>query len=470
MAFKAATLAGLFLASLAQGAVVPRKDCNSVTFEAEDAVLSGTVVEKTQAGFSGTGYVTSFDEANDKVTFTLETKADTLFDLTVRYAGIYGEKRTSVILNGGASSEVLLPATTTFSEVSGGQLLLTAGQNKVEFVSNWGWYLLDSITLTPSAPRPPHNINPKLNNPNAGASTVALYNYLRSVYGKKILSGQHEVNMVDWVTQQTGKTPAILSVDLMDYTPSRVERGTKGVAVEEAIAHSKKGGIVTLLWHWNAPTGLYDTAENPWWSGFYTRATDFNVQTALADTTNANYTLLVRDIDAIAKELKRLQDADVPILWRPVHEAEGKWFWWGAQGAEPAKKLWNLVYDRLTNHHKLTNLIWVWNSIDAAWYPGDDNVDILSTDVYAKGNGPISVQYNQLVELGKDKKLVAATELGAAPLPNLLQAYQAHWLWFALWSSGHVDNPEWNTPAVLKEVYTSDYVLTLDEIQGWRNS
>jgi mannan endo-1,4-beta-mannosidase len=59
--------------------------------------------------------------------------------LTIRYAGIYGEKRTSVILNSGSNSEVLLPATDSFNEVSGGQLLLTAGSNKVEVVSNWGW-------------------------------------------------------------------------------------------------------------------------------------------------------------------------------------------------------------------------------------------------------------------------------------------------------------------------------------------
>lgn len=72
---------------------------------------------------------------------------------------------------------------------------------------------------------------------------------------------------------------------------------------------------------------MYDTAENPWWSGFYTRATDFNVATALADTTNANYTLILRDIDAIAVQLKRFEDASVPVLFRVLHEAEGGWFW-----------------------------------------------------------------------------------------------------------------------------------------------
>lgn len=173
----------------------------------------------------------------------------------------------------------------------------------------------------------------------------------------------------------------------MDYSPSRVERGTKGTDVEDALSFHERGGIVTFCWHWNAPVGLYDTTEQPWWSGFYTEATDFNVATALQDTTNANYTLLIRDIDAIATELKRLQEAGVPVLFRPLHEAEGGWFWWGAQGAEPAIKLWHIVYERLTEHHGLNNLVWVWNSVAADWYPGDDVVDIVSADSYTQGNG-----------------------------------------------------------------------------------
>lgn len=195
------------------------------------------------------------------------------------------------------------------------------------------------------------------------------------------------------MTQQVGKTPAVLGVDLIEYSPSRVEHGSTSTAVEDAIAHAEKGGIVTVVWHWNAPTGLYDTTDEPWWSGFYTAATDFDIAAALSDTTNANYTLIIRDIDAIAVQLKRLQDADVPILFRPLHEAEGGWFWWGAKGPEPCKALWKLVYDRWTNFHGLNNLVWVWNSVAADWYPGDDVTDILSADVYATGNGVGSSLY-----------------------------------------------------------------------------
>jgi len=290
------------------------------TFEAEDAILSkGVVVDTAQSGFSGmyldlrfwhpasprfdrlgrlnvvigTGYVTGFDEGSDKVTFNISSDSTRLYDLTIRVGAIYGEKRTSVILNGGASSEVYFPASQTFANVAGGQLLLEAGANTLDIVSNWGWYLLDSITLTPSAPRAAHNIDTTLRNAAADDNAKALYAYLRSIYGKKILSGQQELSYADWISRLTGKTPALVSVDLIDYSPSRVERGTVGTAVEEALVHHNRGGIVSVLWHWNAPAGLYDTDENKWWSGFYTRATDFDLEAALSTTTNSNYTLIL---------------------------------------------------------------------------------------------------------------------------------------------------------------------------------
>ncbi|KAL6858348.1 Mannan endo-1,4-beta-mannosidase man26A [Amphichorda felina] len=463
-------LALLSLAACGVGLPLVERQAASRTFEAEDAELTGVEVLTELEGYTGTGYVGGFDEATDKLTWSVVGNSTTLYDVTLRYAGPNGEKTTTIVLNGGASSDVVLPATEGFVDIAAGQLLLEQGTNTIDIVSNWGWYLIDSITLSESEPRPPHEINEAPVNPSANADAVQLYDYLRSIYGSNILSGQQDLKWADWVEEQTGKAPALVSVDLMDYSPSRVEfQGDVGTAIEEAISFSERGGIISVLWHWNAPTGLYNTDEQPWWSGFYTEATDFNVATALADTTNANYTLIIRDIDAIAEELLRLQDAGVPVLFRPLHEAEGAWFWWGAQGPEPCKQLWDLLYDRLTNVHGLNNLIWVWNSIAEDWYPGAETVDIVSADVYATGNGPMSTQYNQLIELGEDAKLIAATEVGSAPLPDQLIAYEAHWLWFCVWGDTFINNEEYNSAEVLNEIYNHDYVLTLDEVQGWRS-
>lgn len=107
--------------------------------EAEDAVLSGTEVDTAVEGYSGTGYVTGFDEATDKIIFNVPSAEEKLYDLSIRYAGIYGEKRTSVTLNGGISFEVPFEATEAFATASGGQVLLSEGENTIELTSNWGW-------------------------------------------------------------------------------------------------------------------------------------------------------------------------------------------------------------------------------------------------------------------------------------------------------------------------------------------
>ena len=453
------------LASVLVGLVAAQ----TTTLQAESATLSGVTIATSVAGYTGTGYVEGFDESTDKITFTVPATTSQLYDLKLIYNGPYGDKFTYVVLNGAGGSQVSLPATTAWTTVAAGQVLLNAGSNTIEIQNNWGWYLIDSIILSPSPTRKPHKITTQPVSPNANADARALLKYLGSIYGKKILSGQQDQASLDWVTANVGKTPAILGVDFMDYTESRISRGASSTDVDKAIAFSKKGGIVTFVWHWGAPVGLYDNATQPWYSGFYTAATDFNVETALVDTKNANYTLLVKDIDTIAVQLKKLQDNGVPVLFRPLHEAEGGWFWWGAKGPKPAKKLYKLVFDRLTRVHGLKNLVWVWNSVAADWYPGNSYVDVVSADTYAQGDhGPISATYNNLLTLTGDTKIVAAAEIGSVMDPAQLKAYQADWSWFVVWTGEYISGGVWNSLELLKSVYNDAYVLTLDEIQGWR--
>ncbi|CAO2652836.1 Nn.00g022470.m01.CDS01 [Neocucurbitaria sp. VM-36] len=460
----------MFKAGIVIAALFGFATSQNTTLQAESATLSGVTVGTSVAGYTGSGYVEGFDEAADKITFTVNVTSSALYDLSIIYNGPNGDKYTQVVLNSAGGSQVSLPATTSWTTVSAGQVLLNSGANTIEIQNNWGWYLIDAITLSPSAQRAPHQVTTTPVNKNANADAKALLKYLGSIYGKNILSGQQDQASLDWVTTNVGKTPAILGVDLMDYTESRISRGASSTDVDKALAFAQKGGIVTFVWHWGAPTGLYDTEEQRWWSGFYTAATDFNIETALADTTNANYTLLMKDIDTIAVQLKKLQDAGVPVLWRPLHEAEGAWFWWGAKGPEPAKKLYRIVYERLTVQHGLNNLIWVWNSVAPAWYPGDDVVDIVSADTYTEGDhGPISATYNNLLALTNDTKIIAATEIGSVMEPSQLQAYQADWVYFCVWSGDYVSGGSWNSLDLLKRVYSDEYVLTLDEIQGWKN-
>ncbi|MFJ6195359.1 glycosyl hydrolase [Micromonospora sp. NPDC092111] len=463
----------LLLTPLFAGPLHPAAAAPPTVYEAETGTLTGVTVDTAASGYTGTGYVTGFDAADDSVTIAIPNSPGGLHELAVVYRAPNGQKTASLLLNGAGNGDVVLAASTTWATAPAGKVLLRPGGNTVTIRSNWGWYDIDAIRLTPVAAPPPHQVTAVPVNPNADPPARALLRYLTAHYGTDVLSGQQDMSGIRWLEQNVGKAPAIAGLDLMDYSPSRVERGTSSTEVENALAWDARGGIVTLCWHWNAPSGLIDTPGKEWWRGFYTDATTFDVAKAMADPASAEYRLLVRDIDAIAVQLKRLRDAGVPVLWRPLHEAEGGWFWWGARGPGPAKALYRLMYDRLTNHHQLTNLIWVWNSVSPDWYPGADVVDVLSVDSYpaAGDHSPVSASYDKLVALGADRKLVALGEVGSIPDPELTRAYRADWSWFVTWSGDFLTDGQSNSSDFLRRIYRDDpHVLTLDELGAWKQT
>ncbi|WP_408894500.1 glycosyl hydrolase [Paenibacillus taichungensis] len=312
-------------------------------------------------------------------------------------------------------------------------------------------------------------ISSNLVNKDATSEARELMKYLAERYGKGVLSGQQDYGNLNWINENTGRKPAVIGFDLMDYSPSRTERGAISQEIRDAIAWHRQGGIVTLCWHWNAPIHLIDEPGKEWWRGFYTDATTYDLASALAHPESQEYTLLIRDIDAIAVHLQELKDAGVPVLFRPLHEAEGGWFWWGAMGPEPAKQLYRLLYDQLVNKYELGNLIWVWNSEKPEWYPGDDVVDIVSVDVYpeAGDHSPLAKRYENLRELVNDSKIIALAENGSIPDPKQMKAQGVYWSWFCTWTGEFLKGGNHNTVAYLKEVYNSEDVITLDQLPKW---
>jgi len=439
---------------------------NPVIYEAEKAILKGTVVQSSAAGYSGTGYVTSFDEDGDSLIFNVKAQANILYNLSIGFRAPYGDKTMSLELNGKPAGDVSVRETKQFQEISGGKMLLNKGDNTISIIKNWGWYEIDYLKLEPADAPVAHQISKKLVNTQATPEAIALMYFLVDHYGKYILSGQQEMKNLAWLDKNVGKKPAVIGFDLMDYSPSRVKYGSKSTETDKAIDWYNQGGIVTFSWHWNAPKDLINEPGKEWWRGFYTEATTFDIAYAMDNEDSKDYRLLMDDIDAIAIQLKKLQKANVPVLFRPLHEAEGGWFWWGAKGPEPAKKLYALVYDRLTNLHNLNNLIWVWNSVSPDWYPGDDIVDIVSYDSYPQDGdyGAVINQYESLVSLVKDKKIVALSENGAIPDPDNLTIYHADWSWFCTWDGEFLTDGKKNSLEHLKKVYHHERVLTLDEL------
>ena len=275
----------------------------------------------------------------------------------------------------------------------------------------------------------------------------------------------------------------MLGLDLIEYSPSRVEHGSSGVATEKALEWwYTEGGIVTLCWHWNAPSKyLVNSGDQPWYKGFYKEATTIDLDKIMSGGDSDGYELLVSDIDAIAVELKKLADADVPILWRPLHEAGGgesspAWFWWGNCKAESYKKLWNLLYERLTEHHGLNNLIWVWNGQKSDFYPGDETVDIVGWDIYAPEHTYTSQSqtFTDASKYSEKNQLIALSENGVMPDPDLLYRDNARWLFFCCWDDTFITKLGVATDkmtefSMWEKVYKHERVLTLDELPDIKN-
>lgn len=211
-----------------------------------------------------------------------------------------------------------------------------------------------------------------------------------------------------------------------------------------------------------SPSGSNTSTPDAWYNNFYTEGTTFNLSSAIQPSSR-DYKLLIRDIDAIAKQLARFNDT--PILFRPLHEADGGWFWWGASGPEPCKALYHLLFDRLTRTHGLNNLLWVWNSKVPEWYPGNDFVDVVSVDVYAdKGDHSSQIaEYRALQNLtGNSPKPIALGEVGNIPDPEQMHKDGAKWAYWLTWNGDFIRGEGKNPSQFKKKVYSSKFVGTLE--------
>ena len=445
--------------------------------EAEDATLAGTAVSTARAGFSGTGYVSGFDQDGDRIEFSIPNARAGIYAVKIRYSASSGEKGYDLVVNGSKFSGMLARTGEGFATHIAGKVELKQGVNTLAIEKSWGYYDIDAIDIAPTRidtalKKPPKTLVDR----RATAGARALHSYLIDLYGQKTLSGQHEEADAKYLRDTIGKSPAILGSDLIEYSPSRVANGSKPEGTTERLIQSaRKGQIITLAWHWNAPKDLINqekfvkpngqTVNALWWRGFYTEATTFDVQKALANPQSQDYKLLLRDIDVIARELKKLNAAGVPVLWRPLHEAEGGWFWWGAKGPEPLKKLWRLMFERLTNHHKLHNLIWVFTGTpNMAWYPGDDVVDIIGVDAYPSDVGdPLGSTWDALKQQFDGKKLLALSEFGGVPDVHKARRYGVRWSYFMSWTSEL--GPRKMPPEVLDRIYKSPAVLNQSDLK-----
>lgn len=452
----------------------------SKTYEAENGKLSNDMSVISGGNASGGKSVGKFESDRSYCQIKINVPSDGIYDIVIRSMGIGGPKENDIYTDG-KKVGTFTSENNKFSDYTVSAVSLTKGDHNIHIIKSWGWIELDKITVKTGAKisNSTYNITSSLVNKNSTANTKKLYSFLKDSYGKYVITGQQcdggiNGNEFKAIKNLTGDYPALLGLDMMDYTPSRTALGASSSAVEKAIEFANKGGIVTFCWHWNAPTEyLNSTANSPdgWWGGFYTQSSKFDIAKVMNGQDAKGKKLLDRDIKEIAKQLKCLEKAGVPVIWRPLHEGSGGWFWWGAKGSDAYKKLWKYLYKELTNTYGCNNLIWVYNGQSADWYPGDEYVDIVGEDIYPGNHvyDPQVSRFRQAINYGSKTKITALTENGCIFDIDSAVSINALWSWFMTWGgeftvNGSNYSEKYTEKSVIKKMYASKYSLTLGSL------
>ena len=317
--------------------------------------------------------------------------------------------------------------------------------------------------------------------PHASKEAEALLRFLTDISGKYTLTGQHNYpNTKDrnsrFAAQYSGKMPAVFS---QDWGHAKDGDSDSYLArpdiVNTCIEQHRKGALITICWHAVPPTAEEPITFRPLpgsdpdsLKSVQGQLLDRQFKDMLTPGT-ALYKQWCKQVDSIAVYLKQLQEAHVPVLWRPYHEMNGKWFWWGGRH-EPGGtvSLYRQLFNRLVYYHHLNNLIWVW-SVDRAhnpdmfysrFFPGIDYLDVVALDVYGRDFN--QTYYDSLAALSDGKPMVLA-EVGNPPTLDAFET-QPRWAYWVIWA-GMVRN-------TLKKEYDAFYhaprILTLDDSAFWK--
>lgn len=295
--------------------------------------------------------------------------------------------------------------------------------------------------------------------PRATTAARALLAFLYEHKGRSVLVAQQEA---DWSTTEQGNRirditsilPAIRGMDLADYI--RVQDDP----IPATLARWKSSRQVPQFsWHVQAP-GLAE-------STFAGTKADVAVDEIVVEGSPLNRDWTAK-LDALAERLRLLQGAGIPVLFRPLHEMNGGWFWWSKRGCDAYVNLWRYTYDYLVNVKDIHNLLWVWSAWDvlkdSCWFPGRAFVDVLAAENYQDdvlGDGgkrpPDDLNYDALaksfhsVQNVAPELPVALGEADLVPDPRECLARNISYAWTLPWFGTHIKK---NSNDWLTVVYT----------------
>jgi len=313
-------------------------------------------------------------------------------------------------------------------------------------------------------------------NKNATPEVLELLHYLYSISGKKMLTAQHEnlgkmSRMTDSIFKYTGKKPAIWGGEFgfSDSTHDIDNIAYRVKLVPEIIKQRKDGAIIILTYHQANPIvgepcpfegGVISKLNEQQWKDLLTPGTEIFKKWAA-------------QMDILASYLKQLQKENIPVLFRPYHEMNGSWFWWGGNKSQNGTAaLYRQLFHYFNEVHKLNNLIWLWTP-DKPWhglkefFPGNEYVDILGSDIYPEKDTSVVYRkewYDEMVRLAGHKPL-ALTEGSILPDEQLI-LQQNKWIWMMAWTDMLLD---FNSKDRIIQFYNSDKTISRDELPKWKH-
>jgi len=250
--------------------------------------------------------------------------------------------------------------------------------------------------------------------------TVALFENLRSYTVDKVLFGHQETTAygVGWVNdgfgnksdvkEVCGDFPAVYGWDLGNIGQRKNNDGIDFSEMKSLIKDAyKRGGIHTLSFHQHNPV----TGNQSW---------DVTPVVSHILPGGDLHTSYIKRLDLVAEFIKELKDDDaslIPVIFRPYHEHNGDWFWWGKGPASEQEfiALWQFTVDYLKNEKNVHNVLYAFSPdrsriADPAnpteyfyGYPGDEYVDIFGLDNYYDlgshwNQAPLDEQAGKLVQ------------------------------------------------------------------------
>jgi mannan endo-1,4-beta-mannosidase len=389
-------------------------------------------------------------------------------------------------VSGAEQGAFYVRSTEYFGEESLHGIYLGAGVNRITLTVLKGEVIIDSLTAKDfELADTRFNVSRVPANANSSITVRLLMDWLGDVFGEQVLLAQHVTpgtnTEIGAIYEATGRLPAIRVSDLMAYSRSFAGEKPQIDDISLALEWAEAGGLVSYDWMWYSPA-LGGSSH------FFAANSGFNLNHAFttvfiadleADAVGALYEAgaisrgtyeLVLEIDHMAENLKRFQEADIPVLWRPMHQAGTGWFWWGDCEPEAYKWLWRLMFERFSDFHGLNNLIWVWAGQSAEFYPGDDFADIIGEDIYNTSDTSSLPQFAETTGYSSRRRMAAMTECALLPSPDLINRDNAFWLWTALYRGDYLIDERGRLNEIINErerlhrAYNHELTITLDKL------